>query len=111
MFDRNPGNRKSTAPPTRELGERALAILASLPPGIVPRQTYLLHPQVVTSLLNAWRDPWMFRQRVDELLLDSRRERAGFEFQVVREIMALREHYDHHVQPRPRNAWDDVSHH
>ena len=108
MFDRNPGYRKSTAPPIRELGERALAILASLPPGIVPRQTYLLHPQVVTSLLNAWRDPWLFRQRVDDLLLDSRRERAGFDFEVIREITALREHYDRYVQPPPRNAWSDV---
>ncbi len=109
MVDGIPGYRKSTAPPIRELGDRALAILASLPPAIVPRQTYLLHPQVVTSLLNAWRDPWVFRQRTDDLLLDNRREREGFEFEVIREITALREHYDLYVQPPPHNAWNNVS--
>lgn len=108
MFDRNAANRKSTAPPARELGERALTILAGLPPAVVPRKTYLLHPGVVTRLLNAWRDPFQFRQRVDELLLDSRPEREGFAFDVVNEITALREHYDRYVQPLPNNAWDDA---
>ena len=108
MFDRNAANRKSTAPPARELGERALAILAALPPSVVPRRTYLLHPLVVTRLLNAWRDPFLFRQRVDELLLDSRLDREGFGFDVISEITALREHYDRYVQPRPDTAWNDI---
>ena len=108
MFDRNAANRKSTAPPARELGERALAILAALPPSVVPRRTYLLHPLVVTRLLNAWRDPFLFRQRVDSLLLDSRRDREGFGFDVITEITALREHYGRYVQPLPNNAWNDI---
>lgn len=108
MFDRNPANRKSSAPPARELGDRALTILAGLPPSVVPRKTYLLHPLVVTRLLSAWRDPWQFRQRVDELLLDSRRDREGFGFDVISEITALREHYDRHVQPLPNDAWGEA---
>lgn len=109
MFDRNHQDRKSTAPPSRDLGERALGILATLPREVVPQRTYLLHPQVVTRLLNAWKEPRLFRQRVDSLLLDNRQNREGFDFGVISEITALREYYDQMVHPLPHNAWNGVA--
>lgn len=111
MFDRNAQSRKSTAgtlAPSRDLGPRALAIIQRLPRAVVPHRTYLQHPLVVTRLLAAWENPHEFRQRVDALLLDARGDRQGFEFSVVREITALREHYDTHVQPVKVDAWDSA---
>ncbi len=108
MFDRKPQSRKSTAgtaPPSRELGPRALTIITGLPRAAVPHRTYLQHPQVVSRLLAAWSDPLAFRERVDALLLDDRGARQGFDFGVIREITVLREHYDTHVQPVRDGPW------
>jgi hypothetical protein len=111
MFDRFPHSRKSTAAtaaPARELGTRALAIVGTLPRSAVPHLTYLQHPEVVVRLLAAWSDPHAFRQRVDALLLDSRGERQGFDFSVIREITVLREHYDRYVCPIKADAWSQA---
>ena len=116
MFDWNSQSRKSTpgapmaplAQPARDLGQRTLSIVGQLPRSVVPHRTYLQHPHVVARLFAAWSDPRAFRQRVDALLMNNRDDRQGFDFSVIREITALREHYDRYVSPIKYEPWGEV---
>lgn len=44
----------------------------------------------------------------EQLLTDTRGDRAGFSLEIVSELTALKGHYQTKVFPVPRDAWDSA---
>lgn len=75
------------------LDARAQRLYASLPPALQPALTRERFPHVINRIAAEWEMPARFARLMDELLLDARGHRAGFPYEAVRELTALREHY------------------
>jgi predicted Rdx family selenoprotein len=85
------------------LNEFGRELLARLPPEVPLAQTATQFPHVVNRLSVLWDDAGAFGKAIDDLLLDDRRQRQGFPFEVLLELTELREFYSRSREAlRPR---------
>ena len=106
-----PAERKNDAAgPTDKIGlsPDALKLTSLLSPAVRPTKLQALFPHVLNRLAAAWHQPAQFEREMDELLLNTRDNRAGFPLEIVAELTALREYYRTALHPQKSDPWSTV---
>src|SRR5690242_6266983 len=75
------------------LNDDARALLKSLDAALLPIHLACRFPRIMNRIASLWRRPAHLDPYFDDLLTDKRGGRQGFPFEVARELLALREHY------------------
>ena len=78
---------------------------SGLPAEVVPRALLSKFPRIGNLLAVLWQDPGSLRRYLDDLLVDKRGNRQGFPVEVLRELFALRAHYDE-LHPGRSRPWE-----
>lgn len=95
-------------PDARQLSSRAKTILISLPAEVRPLHSASVHPWMLDRLLDKWNTPAVFRSELNDLLIDTRGGRKGFDFDTLTELTALGDYYNSHVHPLQASGWATV---
>ena len=97
---------------TRRAKEPATGLLrptaqwaSALPREVVPHGLLSKFPRICNLLAVLWQDPGSLRLYVDDLLVDKRGNRQGFPLEILRELFALRAHYDQ-LHPGSSRPWE-----
>ncbi len=77
--------------PLEPLDARARKLLQNLPAGTSLNQTAQNFPHLVNRLAGVWNEARQLRNFVDDLLVDERGGRAGFPYEILDELITLRE--------------------
>ena len=96
---------RRSAVPANGLLKPTVAWAAALPEETRPNALLSRFPRIANLMAILWRDPNSLRGYIDELLVDKRGNRQGFPLDVLREIFALRAHYDE-VNPPNLRPWE-----
>ena len=75
------------------LSTDAEQLLASIPSRIRPYGMAAQFPRILNDIAHLWMQPAQLRPYLDKLLLDERGKRAGFQLNVMMELMDLRAYY------------------
>jgi hypothetical protein len=111
--DAAPASRRTFArrPPVHDdtsLNEDSRALLKSLDEALLPIHLACRFPRIMNRIAALWKRPAHLDPYFDDLLTDKRGGRQGFPFEVARELLALREHYQTNVFPRRECVWQKV---
>jgi hypothetical protein len=98
----------ATDKPEAGLSANAKAWLEKLPDDTRPRVMIEEFPRLANRLSTLWRHPDELMEYIDELLVDTRGNRAGFPLAVAMELATLKDYYEQHVHPDRGKAylWD-----
>ena len=91
--------------PANGLLRPTVAWASGLPAEVQPKALLAKFPRVANLVAVLWKDPDSLRRYVDDLLVDKRGSRQGFPLDVLREIFALRSHFDT-LHPPTLQPWD-----
>ena len=86
----------------------AVKLMALLGPTVRPTRLQALFPHVLNRLAAVWHQPVQFEREMEELLLSTRDNRAGFPLGIVAELTALREYYRTALHPQKNDPWSSV---
>jgi hypothetical protein len=78
---------------------------STLPPTFRPNALLAKFPRIANLIAALWQDPSSLRRYVDDLLVDKRGNRKGFQPDILRELFALRAHYDE-LNPQASRPWE-----
>lgn len=78
---------------------------SALPDDVRPTALLTKFPRIANLLAVLWQDPNSLRRYMDDLLVDKRGDRQGFPLDVLRELFAVRAHYDQ-VHPETSRPWE-----
>ena len=78
---------------------------AALPSPVVPHALLSKFPRIGNLLAVLWQDPASLRRYLDDLLVDKRGNRQGFPLEALRELGALRAHYEE-LHPGSNRPWE-----
>jgi hypothetical protein len=98
-------SKRRTTEPANGLLKPTFAWASTLPIDVQPRTLLYKFPRIANLLAAMWPDPNSFRRYVDDLLVDKRGNRQGFPVEVLRELFALRAHYDE-MHPDSSLPWE-----
>jgi hypothetical protein len=90
--------------PANGLLKTTFAWAATLPVHVQPRALMCQFPRIANLIAAMWADANSLRRYVDDLLVDKRGNRQGFPVDVLRELFALRAHYDE-IRPEKTRPW------
>jgi hypothetical protein len=91
-----------------DLSPDAAKLMSLLGPTLRPARLQALFPHVVNRLAAIWHQPAQFEREMQELLLNTRGNRAGFPLEIVAELTALREYYRTALHPQKSDPWSTV---
>jgi len=77
----------------------------ALPADACPQALLAKFPRIANLIAVLWQDPNSLRRYIDDLLVDKRGNRQGFPQNILRELFALRAHYDE-VNPQTSRPWE-----
>ncbi len=89
--------RKAT--PTNRVFPRTMLWVEMLPSEVRPIALLRRYPRIANLIATVWGDPKYVGTYMDSLLTDQRGNRRGFPTDVLRDLVALRRHYDNNVVP------------
>ena len=91
-----------------DLSPDAVKLMSLLGPAARPTRLQALFPHVLNRLAAVWHQPARFEREIEELLLSTRDNRAGFPLEIVAELTALREYYRTALHPQKNDPWSTV---
>ena len=92
---------------TNVLSEYAKKWLEKLPPEAQPKETVEQYPRLVNRIATAWKHPEELMEYIDELLVNTRGDRAGFPMKIALELATLKDYYEMNVHPDSKAyLWD-----
>jgi hypothetical protein len=94
--------------PPPALSAEAQAWLAALEEPLRPTQLAAAYPRIIDRMAELWGMPRRMNRYFEQLLTDTRGDRAGFSLGIISELTALKDHYQTKVFPVPRDAWDSA---
>jgi hypothetical protein len=77
----------------------------ALPNDIRPKALLAKYPRIANLVAVLWQDSNSLRRYMDDLLVDKRGGRQGFPLDVLRELFALRAHFDK-LNPETSRPWE-----
>ena len=96
----NEGRKRPDAKPEdTTLTEASVALLAKLPDDIRPKELHEQFPRIFNRISAMWRRPDSLIVYMEELLVDSRGDRAGFPLRVALDLATLKDYYERVVHP------------
>ncbi len=78
---------------------------SALPDDVRPNTLLAKFPRIANLIAVLWQDPRSLRRYIDDLLVDKRGNRQGFPLDVLRELFALRAHFDE-LNPESSRPWE-----
>lgn len=90
------------------LSETAMAVLATLPTSVKPILLSIDHPHIVNKICDLWARPIQLDRYFEELTIDARGSRQGFQLGVATEISNLQQYYQTRVKPLKKSTWDNT---
>jgi hypothetical protein len=78
---------------------------SALPSDARPNALLTKFPRIANLVAVLWQDPNSLRRYLDDLLVDKRGNRQGFPLDVLRELFAIRAHFDQ-VHPETSRPWE-----
>ena len=91
-----------------DLSPDAVKLMSLLGLTVRPTKLQALFPHVLNRLAAVWHQPAQFEREMEELLLNTRGNRAGFPLEIVAELTALREYYRTALHPQKTDPWSTV---
>jgi hypothetical protein len=91
-----------------DLSPDAVKLMSLLGATARPTRLQALFPHVLNRLAGVWHQPARFEPEMEELLLSTRDNRAGFPLEIVAELTALREYYRTALHPQKNDPWSSV---
>lgn len=85
--------RRSSAPPENTLGANAECWMKKLPESLVPHALAEKYPRIINRIARNWDAPSAMADIFEDLLIDKRGGRKGFDMNIHEEIRELYEHY------------------
>ena len=100
--------RPDQKPEDQSLSEASLALLAKLPDDIRPKELHEQFPRIFNKISSMWRRPDSLIVYMEELLVDSRGDRAGFPLRVALDLATIKDYYERVVHPDAvaKYLWD-----
>lgn len=86
--------RRTPRPEDLVLSAQAAALLQSIDAEHRPARLAERFPRIVNHMSRIWADRGAMDRYLTELLIDHRGDRQGFPFDIVLELMGLRDYYD-----------------
>jgi len=96
--------KKRSCEPVNGLLRPTINWASSLPPDVVPNALLAKFPRIANLLAVLWDDPNSARRYLDDLLVDKRGNRQGFPLDILRELLAMRAHYED-LHPELAQPW------
>jgi hypothetical protein len=97
--------RRRASEPANGLLRPTMIWASRLPPDARPNALLAKFPRIANLIAVLWPDPISLRRYIDDLLVDKRGNRQGFPLDILRELFALRAHYDE-VNPQTSRPWE-----
>ena len=91
-----------------DLSPDAVKLMSLLGRTARPTRLQALFPHVLNRLAAVWHQPARFEREMEELLLNTRDNRAGFPLEIVAELTAVREYYRTALHPQKNDPWSTV---
>ena len=104
-FERRIWQAKRASHPANGLLRPTVNWASALPNDARPSALLTKFPRIANLLAVLWQDPNSLRRYMDDLLVDKRGNRQGFPLDVLRELFALRAHFDQ-VHPETTRPWE-----
>ncbi len=95
------GGRRPAAPQDLRLSPEGEALIASIPADQRPLRLAERYPRIVNHMSQIWHRRAEVERYLTELMIDHRGDRQGFAYDIVLELMSLREHFDSIQEGRP----------
>jgi hypothetical protein len=96
---------RRAAQPAHGLLRPTMHWASALPGDTRPNALLNKFPRIGNLLAVLWQDPVSLRRYMDDLLVDKRGNRQGFPLDVLRELFALRAHFDQ-MNPETSRPWE-----
>ena len=97
--------KRRTSEPANGLLRPTVNWASVLPADACPKVLLAKFPRIANLIAVLWQDPNSLRRYIDDLLVDKRGNRQGFPQNILRELFALRAHYDE-VNPQTSRPWE-----
>jgi uncharacterized protein len=89
------------------LTERANKWLEKIPEEARPKLLQDQFPRIVNRISSMWNHPDELMEYLNELLMDTRGDRAGFPLPVAMEIATIKDYYEMNIHPESKAyLWD-----
>jgi hypothetical protein len=99
------GRKRRAADPANGLLRPTTNWASTLPPAVRPNTLLAKFPRIANLIAALWQDPSSLRRYLDDLLVDKRGDRQGFQPDILRELFALRAYYDE-LNPQTSRPWE-----
>jgi hypothetical protein len=96
------------APAHETLSGEAVRWLTGLPGELRPRHLPIECAHIANELSRRWTMPGKCLGYLEELLIDSRGNRAGLAMDVALELAYLKNYYETSVHPTSQTVWDEI---
>ena len=98
---------KRSQTPVETLNGEATAWISDMPESVQPRQLALRYARLANRLCKVWTEPAKCERLLDDLMMDRRGGRKGFQLQVANELATLRDYY-FRLHHQGKSAWEHV---
>ena len=97
----------------RTLGDEALAPqtarwIAQLPPDVQPLNLSERYARIANRICGLWHAPADCLDYLEDLLMDRRGDRHGFELDIAMELAGIKDHFETQVSHVPQTTWDQI---
>jgi hypothetical protein len=82
--------------------------LTGLPGDLRPRHLPIACARIANELSRRWKVPGSCIRYLDELLIDTRGNRAGFPLDLALELVYLKNYYETALHPTSQTVWDEI---
>ena len=94
-------------PAPQGLNEHARKWVDKLPAETRPKTLEEQFPRILNRISSLWRHPEELMEYLNELIVDSRGDRAGFPMAVATELVNIKDYYEMNVHPDSKSyLWD-----
>ena len=82
--------------------------MALLPADVQPHNLSQKYARIANRLCLLWQSPVECLQYLEDLLMDRRGSRHGFELDIAMELAGIKDHFETQVSHVPQTTWDQI---
>jgi len=82
--------------------------IALLPADVQPHNLSQKYARIANRLCHLWQSPAECLQYLEDLLMDRRGSRRGFELDIAMELAGIKDHFETQVSHVPQTTWDQI---
>ena len=82
--------------------------MAVLPPDVQPLNLSVKYARIANRICRLWQSPAECLRYLEDLLMDRRGNRHGFELDIAMELAGIKDHFETQVSHVPQTTWDQI---